>query len=209
MRHYTKILVWENKRRLNKLIEFRNLVIAHFDNSHTEWNMDTRTTEITPPEARRRINQSVQEVHSMIIQAGINPTVKWIPPAAIGGYVQNVNLILDIFTLDGFSEIERDHVVDMIDRAIGIYESNAKWARFRRFNPFYYIGLVFDFVSRLPFIALGKLGANQLGMEMSVFGRLIKEVLYWIQVAAALIAIHKYWDFWTPIKNFVRELAWL
>ena len=192
---------------MNKLIEFRNLVIAHFHDDHTEWNTDPRITEITPPEARRGINQSVEEVHSMILQAGINPTVKWIPPAVIGGYVQNVNLILDIFNLDGFLEITPDHVLDVIDRAIGIYESNAKWARFRRFNPFFYIGFVFDFVSRLPFIALGKIGANQLGVEMSDFSRLIKGILYWIQVTAALIAIYKFWDFWTPIKKLVQELA--
>ena len=121
MRHYTKILIWENKRRLIKLIEFREFVIAYFDNAHTGWNMDPRIIEITPLEARRGINQSVQEVHSMILQSGINPTLKWIPPAAIGGYVQNVNLIHDTFNLDGFFEIKPDHVLDMIDRGIGIY----------------------------------------------------------------------------------------
>ena len=57
----------------------------------------------------------------MILQSGINPTLKWIPPAAIGGYVQNVNLIHDTFNLDGFFEIKPDHVLDMIDRGIGIY----------------------------------------------------------------------------------------
>ena len=42
---------------------------------------------------------------------------------------------------------------------------------------------------------------------MSVFGRLVKGILYVVQVIAAFIAIYKYWDFWTPVKNFARELA--
>ena len=33
MRHCTKILVWENERRLNKLIEFRKLTNEYFSNS--------------------------------------------------------------------------------------------------------------------------------------------------------------------------------
>ena len=60
MRHYTKILICENKRRLNKLIDFREFVFAYFDNGRTEWNMDSKNNEITAPEARKR-NQSISE----------------------------------------------------------------------------------------------------------------------------------------------------
>ena len=168
--------------------------------------MESRLIEISPPEARRRINQSVQEVHSTILQSGINPTIKWIPPAAIGGYVEHVDLIHDIFNLDGFSEIEPDHVLDMIDRAIGIYESNAKRARFRIFNPFFYTGLVFDFISDLPFIILGELGFNRQKARTSAVGRLVKGVFYLITVIAAFLTILHLLGLLDPVKQFVHEL---
>ena len=206
MRHYTKILIWENKRRLNKLFEFRQLIFTYLNNSRVEWITDTRIEEVTAHEARVKINRAMREISSMIFQSGIVPTLHWIPPATVRGHAVKVNLIDNIFRLDELF-IDPRHVLDVIDNSIGIYESNVKWARIKIFNPFFYIGLMFDFISRLPFIALGKLGADQQRMEMSVFGRLIKGVLYLIQIAAALIGIYQFWDFWTPVKNFVRELG--
>ena len=197
MRHYTKILRWENAKRLSKLMEFRKLIIEYFNN-----HRNTNVADV----ARSKINRYMNKVHSIVVQSGINPIYTWRAPPIAGGYSAKIDLIINIFNLDDYFT-EYDLVLDLIDRSIGIYESNAKRARFRIFNPFFYIGLVFDFISRLPFIALGKLGANKQRLEMSKFGRLIKRVLYLIQVVAALIGIYQFWDFWTPIKNFVRELA--
>ena len=125
MRHYTKILICENKRRLNKLIDFREFVFAYFDNGRTEWNMDSKNNEITAPEARKRINRSVKEVHSMIVQSEINPILTWRAPPTAGGYSVRVDLIANIFNLDDYFT-EYDLVLDLIDRSIGIYESNTK-----------------------------------------------------------------------------------
>ena len=197
MRHYTKILIWENRKRLNKLIEFRELIIEYFNN-----HRNTVAAHV----ARGNINRCMSKVHSIVLQSGISPVLTWRAPPIAGGYSAKIDLIINIFNLDDYFT-EYDSVLDLIDRSIGIYESNAKSALTRTFNPFFYVGLVLDFISRLPFIALGKLGANQQRLEMSKFGRLIKGVLYLIQVGAALIGIYQFWDFWTPIKNFVRELA--
>lgn len=206
MRRYNKILVWENNRRLKKLIDFRELVIAYFDTARTEWNVDSKNIEITALEARKRINRSVQEVHSMIVQSEINPILTWRAPATIGGFVRKVDLVYNIFNLEVFL-LDANSTIDVIDRSIGIYESDHKKALARAFNPLFYVGLVLDFISGLPFIFLGKLGLNRQMMEVSVVGRLVKSVLYLIQVIAALIAIYQFWDFWTPVKNFVRELV--
>ena len=127
------------------------------------------------------------------------------PPTA-GGYSVNIDLIANIFNLADYF-MDYNSALDLIDRSFGIYESSAKAARIRIFNPFFYVGLVFDFISGLPFIFLGKLGLNQQKMEVSLLGRLVKGVLYLIQVGAALIAIYQFWDYWTPVKNFVRELV--
>ena len=206
MRHYTKILAWENNRRLNKLIAFRELVIVYFNNSHVEWIMNPRVEEEAAQKARSNINLSLNDVHSIILKSGIMPTLRWIPPAATGGYVQNVNLIHDIFNLDGFFEIQPAHVLDFIDRTIGVYESNTKSAFIRIFNPFFYAGLVFDFISDLPFIALGKLGFNRQKARSSTMGRRVKGGFYLITVFAAFLTILHLLEFLAPVKRFVHAL---
>ena len=102
--------------------------------------------------------------------------------------------------------IDANYVLDLIERAIGIYESNHKSAFFRMFNPFFYLGLVFYIISVLPFIAIGKLGFNQYKAERSAIGKLVKGVLYLIPVVAACLAILQHFDFLEPVKQFVHKL---
>ena len=205
MKYYTKILFWENNRRLDKLVEFRNLVIEYFNNSRADWMVDARIEEKTARDARVKINRVMDKTHDIILHSGINPTLTWTPPPAVGGYVRNVDLIQNIFNLHGF-QIGADEVLDFIDRAIGIYESNHKSSLIRTFNPFFYIGLVFDAISELPFIAIGKLGFNRRKAESSVIGRLVKDVLYSITAVAALLTILQLLDFLEPVKQLAHEL---
>ena len=205
MKYYKKILVWENYRRIEKLVEFRNLVIEYFNNSRAEWMADGRIEEEAAQVARVKINRIMDETHNIILHSGINPTIIWTPPPAVGGYVKNVDLIQNIFNLYGF-QIGSDTVLDYIDRAIGIYESNHKPSLIRTFNPLFYIGLVFDAISELPFIAIGKLGFNRQKAESSVTGRLVKGVLYLITVVAAFLTILQLLELLEPVKQFAHEL---
>ncbi len=151
MRRYAKILVWENRKRLKKLIDFRELIIEYFNN-----HRNTAAANV----ARNKINRSMNQVHSIVLQSETNPIYTWRAPPIAGGYSAKIDLISNIFNLDDYFT-KYDLVLDLIDRSIGIYESNAKSALIRIFNPFFYVGLVFDFISDLPFIALGKLGFNR------------------------------------------------
>ena len=211
VRHYNKILVWENKRRLNKLIEFRQLVLEYFNNIDVGLFADQRIENQAAQVARTKINQIMAEVHSIILDSGIIPILTVDPPPAVGGYRTDVDLIDNIFNLDRFYIGEGIHrecndILDFIDRAIGIYKSNHESALVRMFNPFFYLGLVFDAISDLPFIAIGKLGFNQQKVEMSAIGRLVKGVLYLITVLAAFLTILYLLDFLEPVKQFVHKL---
>ena len=196
MRHYTKILVWENNRRLKKLIAFRELIIEYF-------NDDTNTA--TANVARNKINRSLNQVHSIVLQSGTNPIYTWRAPPIAGGYSAKIDLISNVFNLDDYLT-EYGLVLDLIDRSIGIYESNAKSAFIRIFNPFFYVGLTFDFISDLPFIALGKLGFNRQKAKSSTIGRIVKGVLYLITVFAAFLTILHLLEFLEPVKRFVHNL---
>ena len=206
MRYHTKILVWENARRLNKLIEFRELAIEYFSNSRPAgWGSSSRIEEDAAREARLKINLVIDEVHSIILTSGITPILSWTAPASIGSYVREVDLIDNIFNLNGL-QIGPNHVLDCIEGVIGKYDSNRKSAFVRMFNPFFYLGLVFDAISDLPFIAIGKLGFNQQRAETSAIGRLVKGVLYLITVLAAFLTILYLLDFLEPVKQFVHKL---
>ncbi len=204
MRRYTKILIWENKKRLNKLMEFRDYILTYFNNSRAEWIMDPRVEEVAAQEARFNINLSMKEAHSIILKSGITPTLSWTLPSAGGRYSTNVDLIENIFNLHEF-QIDPRLVLDNIDRAIGIYASNTRSALIRIFNPFFYIGLVFDFISDLPFIALGKLGFNHHKARSSAIGRLVKGFFYLITVFAAFLTILHLLGYLDPVKQFVHE----
>ena len=206
MRHYTKILVWENKRRHNKLIEFRELAVEYFNNSRpTGWGNSSRIQDDAAIEARFKINLVIDEVHSIILTSGIIPIFSWTAPAAIGSYEREIDLITNIFNLNGL-QIDPNCVLDVINRAIGKYESNHKSACWRIVNPFFYLGLVFDAISALPFIAIGKLGFNQKKAETSAIGKLVKGGLYLITVLAAFLTILYLLDFLGPFKQHVHKL---
>lgn len=204
MRYHTRILIWENRRRLNKLRDFRSLVIRYFNNSRVNLG-GGRVEESAAKEARREINRLKDEIHSIILNSDINPSFSWTRPAAAGGGETEIDLIDDIFDLDQF-DIGPNNVLGLIDRAIGEYDSNRRSAFVRTLNPFFYLGQVLDTISDLPFIILGILGFNREKMKSSAVGRLVKGILYLIIIAAALFTILHLLNFVEPIKQFVHKL---
>jgi len=136
MTYYTKILPWENKRRLGRLAEFRALVIEYFNNSSAERMGVERIEEPEAEEARVKINRMMDEVHDIILYAGVKPWIRYIPPPAVGGYIQNIDLVQNIFNLHRF-QIAPNNLLDFVDRAIGIYENNSGPAFRRAINPFF------------------------------------------------------------------------
>ena len=204
MRYYTKILIWESKRRLNKLKAFRSLMIRYFNNSRVGFG-GGRVEESAAKEARREINLLRDEIHSIILNSGIDPSFSWTPPAAVGDDETEIDLIEDIFNLDQF-DIGPNNLLNLIDRAIGKYDSNRKSAFIRTFNPFFYLGLVLDTISDLPFIAIGILGFNRQKIKTSAIGRLVKGILYLTIIVAAVLTILHLLDFVEPIKQFVHKL---
>jgi hypothetical protein len=188
MTYYTRILPWENNKRIEKLAEFRGLVIEYFNNSRVEWMADERIEKPQAEQARIKINRMMDKIHETIMYAGINPSVRYTPPPAVGGYIQNVDLVQNIFNMHRF-HIAPNNLLDFIDRAIGIYENNARAAFLRAINPLFYIGFVFDVVAHVPFVLMGRAGFNRKKAEESFAGRLIKGAIYIITALASLLTV--------------------
>ena len=207
MRYYTKILIWENRKRLNKLKTFRSLMIRYFNNSRIGFG-GSRVEESAAKEARREINRFRDEIHSIILNSGIDPSFSWTPPAAVEGDETKIDLIEDIFNLDRF-DIGPNNLLACIDRAIGRYDSNRKLAFIRTLNPFFYLGRALDTISDLPFIVIGLFGFNRQKIQTAGIGRAIKGTLYLITVIAALLAILHLLGFLEPVSQYVRKLLGL
>jgi hypothetical protein len=205
MTYHTKILPWENNSRLDRLAEFRALVVEYFNNSRAEWMVDERIQQPKAEEARVKINRMMDGIHDIILYAGVNPSIRYTPPPAVGGYVQNIDLVQNIFNLHRF-HIAPNNLLDFIDRAIGVYENNSGPAFRRAINPFFYVGLVLDLVARIPFVLIGRAGFNRQKAEESLAGRVIKGVIYIITALASLLTVLQLLDYLEPAKEVVKNV---
>ena len=205
MNYYKRILPWENNRRLEKLAEFRALVIQYFDNSRAEWMVDERIEKPEAEEARVKINRMIDETHDIILYSGVNPSIRYTPPAVVGGYIQNIDLVENVFNLHRF-KITANNLLDFVDRSIGIYESNRRPALLRAINPFFYLGLAFDLVARIPFVLIGRAGFNRQKVEESLAGRLVKGSIYIVTALASLLTVLQLLDYLESFKQVVKNV---
>jgi len=205
MRASNKILIWENQRRLNSLIGFRIKVITYFDNcvfhmfgDEPEENKEARLVRID-------INREMAEVREIMAAAGVNPAIVWTPPPAIGGYPQKLDVVLNVFNLHRY-HLGPEEITDYLERTIGIYEKSKKAAKLRVINPFFYLGLIFDYIAEFPFFLAGRMGFNRAKAESSVIGRIIKGVVQLITALAAALTILYLLGYLEPVKIFIRSL---
>ena len=207
MRHYTRILIWENRRRLHQLKEFRSLMIRYFNNSRIGFG-GGRVEESAAKEARHDLNRLRDEIHSIILNSEMDPSFSWTRPTAAGGDDTEIDLIENLFNLDQF-DIGPNNVLGIVDKAIERYGANRKSAFIRTLNPFFYLGRALDTISALPFIVIGLFGFNRQKIQTSGIGRAIKGTLYLITVIAAILAILHLLGFLQPVSQYIRKLLGL
>ena len=188
MRYYNKLAIWGNRKRAKLLTDFRSLVVAYFRNVEYS-NFDLEVHENREAKRLRiEINFSLDKIHSVVVLAGVNPTMYYSPRPAIGGLAGSIDLLYNMFSLSRF-EITPQYLLDNFERAIGIYESDKPSAWVRTINPLFWLGLILDYVVSLPFKCIGKIGFDQERIESSAIGRAIKGILYLIIVLAALLTV--------------------
>lgn len=188
MNSYKDIPLWENSRRRRALEEFRSDVISYFNNSRYLWMAGARTEETEAVQARQRINCTVDQANRIIEAAGIAPTVTWTPPPMFGGHVQRIYLILNLFELDSY-QISADHAVALIERALGVYQSDRPAAFRRTINPLWWLFRGLLWFVRIPFVLLGAVGFDVARMEGSALGKLFKAIFASVPLMAALLTI--------------------
>jgi len=187
MRRYKCIPYWENASRIKTLRCFLSLV-NEYQNSLTKVSFLEVRENAVSQKKRSEINTRLDKAHSIILASGCDSIAHYAPPAATGGLAGSIDLIHNMFNLPRM-QVSYQQITDLIERSIGIYEADSSKAFARTINPFFWLGLILDFISELPFIFLGKIGFDQKKVEGSWLGRIVKGVLYLVTVFAAFLTI--------------------
>lgn len=187
MKYYKKITHWENKRRTDELNLFRKDVVDYFNSmGHTTWNEPYETAQ--SQDKRRKINLAISKIQKIVHAANVDPVLIYTPPPAIGGYVQRIDVLLNIFNTIHY-QIPHNKIIDFIDIAIGRYSDDYNSSILRTFNPFFWIFQIIELVARIPFFLLGLIGFNQNKVEASLYGRIVKGIFTLITAIAAIVTI--------------------
>ena len=202
MNSYKNIPLWEHARRCRVLAEFRNDVISYFNNSSAQGIGASRTEKIEAVQARQRINRTVLQAQRIIEAAGISSTITWTAPAVVGGYVRQVDLISNLFELDGF-HVPANTAVDLIERALGFYQDDRTAAKIRTFNLLWWLFRGLLWLARIPFIFLGAMGFDAARAEGSALGKFFKAIFSLLFASSALLTILNLMGWLPAVKSLL------
>jgi len=200
---FKQIPFWENRKRVSELKAFKELVQAYSQNITYDDFLLGISENNKAKEIRSKINSMLDKAHQDILLARINPTLRYSPPPSIGGLSADIDLVINIFHLHRF-EISFEHLLDYIERAIGIYEDDRFKSLFRTLSPFYWLDVLFRYIAKLPFEIMGEIGFDQSKIEATPLGKIIKGILYLIQVAAAFLVLLEKLGYLESFKQFLK-----
>ena len=202
MNSYENIPIWENSRRINLLSEFHKKVVSYFEEGSFNW-METRHQEGSiAARVRPTINLSINEVNQIVNAAGVATTVTWTSPPVTGGFVREVDVLVNLFELSRF-QIDPTYVTSTIERAIGVYTSNRMAAFLRTINPLWWLLKFSIWIARIPFRILGTAGFNTALVERSFFGRVFKLLVILASTIAALLTTLQLLGWLPVVKKFL------
>ena len=208
MRHHTKILIWENNRRLNKLIKFRDLVIRYFNNQGSTDYMGflDENARDKAAQIRTEINQNTAEIHNIITSSNISTKIIYTDPPLLGGRSRKFDLIFNMFDSRELTD-PHEQVLDIIEMSIGVYKSNRAKSAWRMFNPFFWLGRIADGISEVVFNVIGEFGVGRQNAKKSALGRLFKGLVYLItNVVVPILILLQIMGFLEPLKQFVHKM---
>lgn len=185
MRDYRNITIWQNVSRLDKLVAFRNALIAHsnasFDYSKLHGDEEKARKREEMVKYRVKVNRNLLEVGEIVSAAGAGNEISYYVTHALSEYGSHSDAV---------------RAVDLLDQAIGVYEGDRTSAIIRSYNPFWWAFQILQWFSRIPFILISGAGFNTARIENSLAGRLIKLAFLALPALYALKQILEDLNFW-------------
>lgn len=172
MEGYKKITFWQNISYRKYLNEYQSQVKKYFGLIDYDYSRNIIDNEGSR-KIRTYLNRQNELLQKIFLGVGLSPNVIHTPPPAIGGLMQRINLIDNLFNLQNY-DIEPQELIDFIDQIYGVYERDFLNSIIRTLNPFYWLGRVLEIIASVPFYLLGQIGFNQHKLESSLTGQVIK-----------------------------------
>lgn len=202
---FEKIPLWELGRRLSILRKFREDLARYY--AARTWTTTRRLVE--PDDAkqlRESLNHQEAEASRVMGLAGISGTGLYHDPRT--GFAGPIQLVPNFARLWEF-QIDSAALFDQVDRAIGIYQTERPHAATRTWNPFFWVGLVLDWASRLPFTIARRAGIQ--GINEETRGAAVARSVFWLMGAAvmlipvldAIVNLLKAFEVWESVRAFL------
>ena len=202
MDDFKSFTYWKNRRSTAELQQFRLDLEGYIDHSSYHWQADDVIEEEQAKVLKVRMNRALHRVINAIDHAGLTSIVIYTPPPSVGGYQQHVDLLDNIFILHQF-KIPQGRVIELIDRAIGIYEDDRWPALLRSINPIWWFWRGLVLVSSGPFKLLSIAGFDVANIENSFAGRLVRLVVMLVMLFAAFLTVLQLLGFLEQFKQWV------
>ncbi len=127
---------------------------------------------------RSVLNKALRDIEDIVVAAGVSPIETTRPSPTVHF---DVNLFVEMFSLTRI-EISQRHVIDRVERAIGVYEREHRASKRRTWNPLWWL-------SRAPFYVLRAAGFDTAPIEFTLLGRALRTLPTAVVVVASTLAI--------------------
>lgn len=154
-----QLTIIRNRHRVRELWQFRDLVEAYFARSERDEHdlpMDWEGAQA----ARSRINQLLPRIIQVVQAAGLGSSPRQRNTTDPGLPIGRIDVLERIFSASYSNGLDQE-ILDVIDMALGVYESDRFGAALRTVNPLHYAGAILGFVGRAPRRFLRALGLTR------------------------------------------------
>lgn len=202
--YFTKITVWENKKRLEDLNIFRTQVIDYFNDTNFDdfGELDVGKSAM---KVRTSINLVIVKIGLIIRASGVNPVMEYTPPPMIGGRIMEIDLISNIFNIHNF-RIPPQEVIDIIEKSIGVYQENIIPSLIRTINPFFWLKRMLSFVGAIPFEILEAAGFPMQKAKSSFLGKTIRLIIELAAFSASVLGIMQILEYKSVLESIKQYL---
>lgn len=158
MKRHDQLTILRNIHRARELRTFREMVDSYFERSQCDPDgvpVDWAGAQA----ARSRIHQLLPRIIAIVRAAdlgGPGESMHTDPGPTLG----RVEVLQQIFSARYADGVDQE-IFDVLDMAIGVYESGRAAALVRTVNPFHHLGTALAFVARAPRALLGAFGLRR------------------------------------------------
>jgi hypothetical protein len=203
---YRKIAIWENKERIKDLSFFRDLYLEGLFDSVKLLVSPATGKPFTAEERRSELNRRIPAVKQMVALADILAFRDWITN-------RKDDAPIPVDVLEQFWYLEKLRISfrapsDVVDEAIGQYQSDQRRSLVRTFNPFYWLGRLIDWLIDEAFNVVALFGGNPQTARNSSIGRTVIAIgtfLAWAAtIGAFIIAALDFLGLKTAVRNMLH-----